>query len=122
MVKDPALLVKLTHNFIVGKNFSDDCWDKSDLTTAEGCIRAILVGDTQPDEYYVIDLKEAGMKVLEGWREWQNTFDCCYLWESVLADWFVAVAPAFEDKTTIDVYPDSGNWSYEVKGSVATKV
>lgn len=116
-IKDDALLVELTNKFVSNpqENFSDDCWDKSDLTTAEGCIRAILAGDTQPGLYEIQELKN-------GNKMYSNGFDACYSWESVLYRWFIAVASAFEDGTEIEVYPDHGRWIVRVDKGVAVEV
>lgn len=116
-IKDDALLVELTNKFVSNpqENFSDDCWDKSDLTTAEGCIRAILAGDTQPSLYEIQELKN-------GNKMYSNGFDACYSWESVLYRWFIAVASAFEDGTEIEVYPDHGRWTVRVDKGVAVEV
>lgn len=116
-IKDDALLVKLTNDYInnPNSNFSENCWDMSDLTTAEGCIRAILAGDTQPGLYEIQELKN-------GNKMYSNGFDACYSWESVLYRWFIAVASAFEDGTEIEVYPDSGRWTVRVEEGVAVEV
>ena len=116
-IKDDALLVKLTNDYInqPGSNFSDDCWDKSDLTTAEGCIRAILAGDTQPEGYVIQELKN-------GNKMYSNGFDACYSWENVLYRWFIAVASSFEDGTEIEVYPDDGRWIVRVENGVGNEI
>lgn len=114
-VNDPALLVRLTDGYIRTDNFSADCWDKSNLATAEGCIRALLAGDTQPEMFE--DQSDS-----DGWRTWGNTFHCCYGWESVLCDWFHAIASSLEDGSRITVCPDSGKWELVVRGGVAEEV
>lgn len=116
-IKDEALLVKLTNNYInsPGNNFSENCWDKSDLTTAEGCIRAILAGDKHPDEFRK-EVTECGTTL------YFNDFYCCYGWESVLYRWFNAVAPAFEDGADLEVTPEEGHWQVKVDKGVAVEV
>ena len=111
-VKDPALLVKLTNEYIATENFRADCWDESNLTTAEGCIRALLAGDTQPAMYKVLTQPSGNVR-------YHNSFSCCYSWESVLSLWFQAIAPSLEDGTMIEVWPDNGSWIHEVEKGVA---
>lgn len=116
-IKDDALLVKLTNEYInsPNSNFSENCWDKSDLTTAEGCIRAILAGDTQPDEFRR-EVRE------DGTIQYFNNFYCSYGWESVLYRWFNAVAPAFKDGADLEVTPEEGHWQVRVDKGIAVEV
>lgn len=120
-VKDHTLLVKLTNEYIKTDNFSADCWDKSNLATAEGCIRALLAGDTQPEMFETRPDYETSTES-DGWRRWENTFHCCYGWECVLNNWFHAIAPALEDDSRITVYPDNGKWELVVRNGLAEEV
>lgn len=106
-IKDPALLVKSTNEYIARGNFADGCWDKSDLTTAEGCIRALLAGDTQPVMYRT----EPGT---DGQTCYTNSFDASYSWECVLDDWFHAISPALGEQSTLEVDADEGLWTLTV--------
>lgn len=104
-VKDPDAAVALTREFIKTDNFSEDCWNRSDLTNAEGCIRALLAGDAQPDKFDVCP--DFTRQDPSEWRKWENEFHCCYGWESTLHSWFTAIAPSFADGSRITVYNET---------------
>ena len=77
------------------------------MTTSEGNIKFVIAGNTQPEDY--------GSYVNDGdWREYRNAFHASYSWESVLDEWFRAVAPALETGSEIEVWPDSGSWRLQV--------
>lgn len=44
----------------------------------------------------------------DGFDHYSADFDCCYGWENVMMRAFDALAPALEDNSQIDIYPDSG--------------
>lgn len=106
-IKDSALLVKSTNEYIARGNFADGCWEKSDLTTAEGCIRALLAGDTQSEMYRT----EPGT---DGQTCYTNSFNATYSWERVLYDWFHAIAPALGEQSSLVVDVDEGRWALTV--------
>ena len=44
-------------------------------------------------------------------------FDASYGWESVMYEWFEAVAPDLAEGSSIEVWPDSGSWGLVVNSS-----
>lgn len=115
MVKNEKLLVKLTNDYIKEETFSDDCFDKSNLTTADGCIKAFLAVDTQPDCFTVND--KGG-----GFSEYYNCFKATYSWESVLWTWFTKISPALEDGSDLEIDADDDVWRLKVIDGVAKEV
>jgi hypothetical protein len=114
-VKDENLLIKLTNDYIKGEQFSEDCFDKSNLTTADGCIRAFLAVDTQPDCFTVIDMGG-------GFSEYYNGFKATYSWEMILWNWFTKISPTLEDGSDLEVATDGGVWRLKVIDGVGTSV
>lgn len=111
-VKDAAGIVAATNGVIASRRFAEGCFAKSDLSTPDGCMRAILTADNQPGNYTSGDEG--------GWPVHRNGFDASYSWDGVLHDWFAACAPHLADGSEIEVYPDSGRWSLAVSGGRAT--
>lgn len=112
-VKDEAEFVRLSATKLRGEfnglNIRKGCFNGHDLTTSLGNIKFVLAshqnGFTETAE--------------DGCPVYRSDFDASYSWESVLDEWFCAVAPALEDGSEIEVYPDMGHWGYEVSGGVA---
>jgi hypothetical protein len=117
MVKNENLLVKLTNDYIKEETFSDGCFDKSNLTTANGCIKAFLAVDTQPDCFTVIDMGG-------GFSEYYNGFKASYSWEMILWNWFTKISPALEDGSDleVDAYDSDNVWKLKVIDGVAKEV
>ena len=112
-VKDEAEFIRLSVKCLRGKfngsNIREDCFNGHDLTTPLDNIKLVLAshqnGFTETNE--------------DGWPVYRSDFYASYSWESVLDDWFSAVAPALEDGSEIEVYPDVGCWGYEVNDGAA---
>lgn len=106
-VKDEELLVKLTNEYIKNEKFSEKCFDNSNLTTAEGCIRAFLAVDTQPESFEIRPRSK-------GFNEYYNCFKATYSWEDVLWCWFKNISQALEDESDLDVDTDDSVWRLKV--------
>ena len=115
MVKNENFLVKLTNDYIKTEKFGENCFDKSDLTTANGCIKAFLAVDTQPDCFTVND--KGG-----GFSEYYNCFKATYSWERVLWNWFTKISPALEDGSDLEIDADNDVWRLKVIDGVAKEV
>jgi hypothetical protein len=114
-VKNEKLLIKLTNDYIKNEKFSENCFDKSDLTTVEGCIKAFLAVDTQPDSFTIYEKPY-------GFTEYYNCFKATYSWESVLWTWFTMISPALEDGSDLEVDMDDNIWRLKVIDGVAKEV
>lgn len=114
-VKNEKLLIKLTNDYIKSEKFSKTCFDKSNLKTANGCIRAFLCGDTQPDDFTETPKENY-------FKELFNCFKATYSWEEVLWCWFTKISPALEDGSDLDVDMDEGFWRLKVIDGVAKEV
>ena len=107
-VKNEAKFVRMSVDYL-RRGHVLICKDE-DLTTSIGNIKCVMAARQKMfDEEPVVD----------GWSEYRSYFDASYLWESVIHAWFHAVAPALEDRSEIEVYPDSGGWGLRVKNGMA---
>lgn len=109
--KDEALFCDLAKKYIDEEAFEEGSFSNSDLSTPEGCVKAILAGDSQPEVY--------GAETRRGWLVCENAFEASYGWESVLCDWLCAVAPALEDGSRLRVSVDDGDWEMSVEDGKA---
>lgn len=116
-VKDENLLVELTNDYIKREQFSENCFDKSNLTTADGCIRAFLAVDTQPDCFTVNDMGG-------GFSEYFNCFKATYSWCDILWCWFKNISRALEDGSDleVDAYDSDSVWRLKVIDGIGTTV
>ena len=114
-VKNEKLLVKLTNDYIKTEKFSENCFDKSNLTTAEGCIKAFLAIDTQPDSFTIYEKPN-------DFIEYYNCFKATYSWESILWNWFTKISPSLEDGSDLEVDMDDNIWRLKVIDGVAKEV
>lgn len=114
-VKNEKLLVKLTNDYIKTEKFCENCFNKSDLTTAEGCIKAFLAIDTQPDSFTVDDNGD-------GFTEYFNCFKATYSWESILWNWFTKISPSLEDGSDLEIDISTDIWRLKVIDGVAKEV
>lgn len=73
-----------------------------DVTSAKGLIQIILAGYKRTPYK---DVEEIG-----GFRLATNDFDASYGWETLLMDFFEALAPCLEDGSRIYIEPDD-DWS-----------
>lgn len=114
-VKNEKLLVKLTNDYIKTEKFGENCFDKSNLTTADGCIKAFLAVDTQPDSFTVNDKGD-------GFTEYFNCFKATYSWEGILWCWFTMISPALEDGSDLEIDISTDIWRLKVIDGVAKEV
>jgi hypothetical protein len=114
-VKDENLLIKLTNDYIKTEKFSENCFDKSNLTTADGCIKAFLAIDTQPDSF-------TKLPKMDDFIEYYNCFKATYSWEGLLWCWFTMISPALEDGSDLEVDMDDDIWRLKVIDGVAKEV
>ena len=105
-LKDADAFVRLTREFADANGWSQDY--KDELTGINGIIN-FIVGDGSVDVHY-----ENGFPVFRG------EFDASYSWDSVLENWFGAVAPSLEDGSEIEVAPDEGLWKCVVRDGAAS--
>lgn len=107
-VKNEKKFVRMSVNYLVGGHVLS-CKGE-DLTTSIGNIKCVMAASQEMfDEEPVVD----------GWSEYRSDFDAGYSWESIIYEWFQAVAPALEDGSEIEVYPDSGGWGQRVENGMA---
>jgi hypothetical protein len=114
-VKNEKLLIKLTNDYIKSEKFSKTCFDKSDLTTSIGCIKAFLAVDTQPDSFTIYEKPY-------DFTEYYNCFKATYSWESILWNWFTKISPSLEDGSDLEVDMDTNIWRLKVINGVAKEV
>lgn len=106
-LKDADAFVRLTREFA-----EEDQWpqcDKDKLTGIKGIIN-FIIGNDNADVLY-----------MDGWPVFRSCFDASYLWDSVMSEWFEAVAPSLEDGSSIEVWPDEGSWKRTVVGGEASE-
>lgn len=106
-LKDAEAFVRLTREFADANGWSQD--DKDRLTGIGGIINN-FVGDGAVRVVYE-----------DGWPVFRGDFDASYLWDSVMSEWFEAVAPSLEDGSSIEVWPDEGSWKRTVVGGKASE-
>lgn len=106
-IKDRSLLIKLTNEFIKSTTFQEGCWDGADLKTEEGCIEAILCDTSR---YLRMHVTYNG----NGFVRYANAFNASYSWGSVLDGWFRAIAPALDERSSIDVDTDDGGYRVRI--------
>ncbi len=104
-LKDADAFVRLTKEY--AKDWQQDDKDK---LTGIGSIINNFVGDGAVRVVYV-----------DGWPVFRGDFDASYLWDSVLSEWFEAVAPSLVDGSSIEVWPDEGVWKRTVVGGEASE-
>jgi len=70
-----------------------------DISSLEGLIRVLLAGRKE-NSFTATDSDD-------GFRIYDSGFNASYGWESVMIEWFEAIAPHLADGSRLLIYPDS---------------
>ena len=95
-LKDADEFVRLSRKYATDNNWSEDYMRQ--MSGIDGIIKQMISSG------------ELTVQCEDGWPIFRSDFDASYSWEDVMYEWFVAVAPALEDWSELEVYPDAGGW------------
>lgn len=100
-LKDADEFVRLSRKYATDNDWSDEYMRK--MSGVDGIIKQMIsTGDLT-------------VQCEDGWPVFRSDFDASYSWDGVMDEWFNAVAPALEDGSEIEVYPDVGSWKCVVR-------
>ena len=106
-LKDADEFVRLSRKYATDNDWSDEYMRK--MSGVDGIIKQMIsTGDLT-------------VQCEDGWPVFRSDFDASYSWEGVMYEWFNAVAPALEDGSEIEVYPDAGSWNCVVHDGKADR-
>lgn len=106
-MKNEGEFIRLSRKYATENEWSGEYIRK--MSGVDGVIKQVLLTD------------DLTVQREDGWLVYRSDFDAYYSWESVLDEWFNAVAPALDDGSEIEVYPDRCHWGYNVSGGVAVQ-
>lgn len=87
----------------------DKVKDKIPCDTVYGCVAFALAAN------------QGGFTAVHknGITTYKSSFKATYSWQSVLEDWFDAIALYLKDGSSMLIYPDSGRYEYSVRDGIA---